>query len=118
MVSISVGPEGGATEDRFFSPLSLSPHTPNGHMKPQIPSLSLPPVTKRGATWKEKPDAARVGGELVAGGSADPRRRGPRAGGARDSRASHPARAHGEPEKRFRGVLEKAKAALGECLRK
>lgn len=55
LVSISVGREGGATDDRFF----FSPHTPADHVKPQSPVP--PPDTKRGAAWKEKPESAEVG---------------------------------------------------------
>lgn len=51
MVSISVGLERGATKDRFFSS-----HTPTDHVKPQSPLP--PPVTKRGAAWREKPESA------------------------------------------------------------
>lgn len=37
----------------------FSPHTPADHVKPQSPLP--PPDTKRGATWKEKPESAEVG---------------------------------------------------------
>lgn len=37
----------------------FSPHTPADHVKPQSPLP--PPVTKRGAAWKEKPESAEVG---------------------------------------------------------
>lgn len=72
MVSISVSRERGATKDHFFFPY------PNRPREGTIP-LSLPQLQKGGPPGGRNPSRPRGG--LVAGGSADPRRRGPRAGG-------------------------------------
>lgn len=82
LVSISVGREGGATDDRFF----FSPHP----SRPREATISPPsPSHKEGGRLEGETRVGR-GGDLAAGGSADPWRRGPRVGGARGSRASPP----------------------------
>lgn len=87
LVSISVGREGGATDDRFFF---FSPH-PSRPRETTIPSPS--PSHKEGGRLEGETRVGR-GGDLAAAGSADPWRRGPGVGGARGSRASPPPHTH------------------------
>lgn len=96
MVSISMSRERGATKNRFFFPY------PNRPREGTIPSPS-PSYKKGGHPGGRNPSRPRGG--LVAGGSADPRRRRPRAGDPLHTRACHPSRTYcwepGEPKRLF-----------------